>query len=134
MITMRLYDPAGDYPLVASWWAAHGVAVTPAACVPKLGAIALDGGIPVFAAWVSMDNSCGLCSLLWPVANPQSTPRKIASAIPITVDLLQRLVRDMGYHTMVAITHVPSIVRSLGRHGFTVDPLPVQTLYITLTK
>ena len=134
MITMRLYDPDQDYPMAASWWAAQGVSVTPAACVPKLGAIGLDDGTEVFAAWVSMDNSCGLCCLLWPVANPQATPRKIASAIPITVDLLQRLVRDMGYHTMVAITHVPSIVRSLGRHGFTPDPLPVQTLYIALTK
>jgi len=125
MIQLRTYDEGRDYPMVEKWWCRHGVPATPCECVPMLGVIASEGDKDLFAAWVSMDNSCGLCSLLWPVANPDAKPREVARSIRPTVDLLKKITRDLGYHTMMTLTHSRSLTRQFARLGFQPGESPV---------
>ena len=120
MIELRNYEPQ-DYHLAASWWAGHGVTATPQECVPKLGVIALVGGVETFAAWVSMDNSCGLCFLLWPVSNPEAPARAVAACVEPVIGCLMATAKSLGYHTMLGITHADSLVRKLRGIGFSSD-------------
>lgn len=129
MIQLRLYTPE-DYPLIVEWWKGHGVPETPQACVPALGRIATVNGKDTFAAWVSMDNSCGLCFLIWPVSNPEARARDVVRTIGLTIDHLKDLAKGFGYHTMLGLSHSGSLTRHLEKLGFTADSNP---LYFTST-
>lgn len=121
MIQLRPYEPARDYPTMQAWWAGHNAPATPAGALPKLGLLAVVDDRETFAAWASMDNSCGLSYLLWPVSNPMAPSREVARCIGPTLDLLKSLVRDFGYHTMLAMTHSESLAAYFPRNGFTSD-------------
>ncbi len=68
-----------------------------------------------------MDNSCGLCFLLWPIGNPSSPARHIGQTVPHVIGHLKSLARQFGYHTMLAMTHRESLARKFTRLGFRPD-------------
>jgi hypothetical protein len=121
MIQLRAYDPETDYPMLSQWWEGHGVPATPRECLPKLGMVAEWDKRESFAAFVSMDNSCGVCYLLWLVSNPAAAARIVVKCIAPTVELLQEIVGGMGYHTMLAMTHAESLSKYFRKLGFTTD-------------
>ena len=120
MTELRPYQP-DDYPLLLAWWDGHAAPATPAECLPGLGMVALCDGVPTFAAFCSMDNSCGLCCLLWPVSNPAATPRAVVRCIAPVLELLREIAKGFGYHTMLAMTHSESLAKHFSKLGFTAD-------------
>lgn len=128
-MTVHLYS-AEDYPTVLSWWDAHGVTPTPEACLPRLGVIVRDvTDTPVLAAWASMDNSCGIAFLLFPVANPHTSHTATDIALTHAIGYLTQVLRELDYHTILSATHRASLARALNRRGFTLaEPVHFQTL------
>lgn len=125
MTHIRPYTP-DDYPLLSAWWTGHGVASTPAGCVPGLGMVASYDGRETFAAFLSMDNSCGLCYLLWPVSNPAASARAVVRCIDPVVELLREIATGFGYHTLLAMTHAESLAKHFSKLGFTADAAPIR--------
>lgn len=126
MIQIRNFEAETDYPLISGWWAGHGVASTPAECLPRLGMVASYDGQETFAAFLSMDNSCGLCYLLWSVSNPAGKGRQVVACIAPVVDLLREISKGFGYHTMLAMTHAESLAKYFSKLGFTADAAPIR--------
>lgn len=125
MMQLRPYEGT-DYPMLLEWWNGHHVPAVPLGCLPALGMVAMVDDVPTFAAWVSMDNSCGLCALVWPVSCPISPARDVHSCIHPTLTHLQNLAAGFGYHTMLGITHSDSLSRQLRKRGFSVDDAPIR--------
>ena len=128
-MTITLYQP-DDYPTIDAWWKARGTTPTPENCLPRLGVIIRDhAGEAIFAAWVSMDNSCGIAFLLFPVSKPETPPSTIAASLSHTVGYFAEILKDLGYHTLLSGTHRHSLARSLESLGFTP---PESVLFQTL--
>lgn len=130
-MTVRPYH-SDDYPTVLAWWLMHGVTPTPEDCLPRLGVMIEDNDRAILAAWASMDNSCGLAFLLFPVSAPKAPARSISKALTHSVAYLTTVLTELGYHTILSATHRASLSRHLARHGFThAQPVHFQTLALT---
>jgi hypothetical protein len=119
MTTLREITIETDYPLVSGWWEAHGFPVVPVAVLPKLGVMAMDGELPVTAAWLYMDNSTGVCMLEWLVTNPDATGRQSLAGIAAVVGFLAERASEMNYGAMLTSCRQPALARIYERHGFT---------------
>ena len=138
MIRISIYQPA-DYPILQSWWHAHGWPAVPEAILPRLGVIACDhpkdegaAPTPIAAAFLYMDNSVGVSMLEWIVTNPDAAPRQCAIAICHVVDFLRSEAKSLGYGVMLSTCKQESLSRLLVRQGFEVTDTSVIHLIATL--
>lgn len=118
MIHVREITLDQDHPVLTAWWTAHGWPVVPRVILPKLGVMAMDGGLRVAAAFVYMDNSCGVCMLEWLVTNPDSTGKQSLAGIGAVIEFLAERVLELDYGVMLTSCRQPALARIYERHGF----------------
>lgn len=119
-LKIRFFTEA-DYPLICEWWAGHDSGRgCPLLCMlPKLGVVALLGGVPVGAMWLFMDNSVGVCWPEFPVVRPGLQFAESRRVFDVLLGFLEAEARALGYGVMMLYT-LPAIARELRRrHGFT---------------
>lgn len=114
---LREFDRERDYPMVRAWWEGHGFPPVPLAFLPQLGVIA-HTGTDLAAAWLYMDNSCGVSMLEWLVTNPASSGRDSLRAIQAITQHLQTMATEFGYTVMLTAAKQPSLCRVHEKNGF----------------
>jgi hypothetical protein len=107
-----------DYPMVKSWWEAHGWPPVPGEILPKLGVIWEHEGVPVVAAWLYMDNSVGVCMLEWLVAAPDAPGKAVLRGIRHVVSFLQEEASRMDYNVMLTTCKQESLAKVYQKNGF----------------
>lgn len=117
MILLREYTPE-DYPVLAEWWKLHGWAAIPANILPKLGAVAVKGDVPLCAAFLYMDNSVGVCWLEWLVSNPKASPFEVMKGVRELMGFLEAQASVLGYGVMLTTCRQASLVRLYESAGF----------------
>ena len=79
MIDIRPMDISSDYPTVARWWSARGLALPPPACfLSALGFVATYEGMPVAASWLYVvpGSQGGIGIIEFTTTNPDFRPMK----------------------------------------------------------
>jgi hypothetical protein len=119
-----MFEPEGDYPMVAAWWEGHGWKPVPVGFLPKLGVVAFvvgaKDGAPtdVAAAWLYMDNSAPVCWLEYMVSNPKESAGRSVKALKHLDSYLTGEARATGYKAMMTTCRQDSLVRFHERNGF----------------
>lgn len=116
-IQIRSYHP-DDYPMVFSWWDAHGWDAVPEPILPKFGVVAHRSGNAIAAAWLYMDNSVGVSMMEWMVANPESSARDVVAAIREIIEFLKQAAIKMDYGVMLTTCKQESLASLYERNGF----------------
>ena len=129
---IRLINTEADYPMIKSWWEAHGWDSVPVQALPKIGAIVEDDGESVAAAWLYMDNSVGVCWMEWLVSNPEARPTRIVRAVSQIVEFLAQVGKDNNYGVMLTACRQDKLVALYERNGFTKTDEGVTHLIMTL--
>ena len=117
MIQFREYTHE-DYPLLMTWWKAHGWEGVPAAVLPKLGMIIEADGRPIVAGFLYMDNSVGVSMLEWVVSNPDESGFSVIRGIKALVGFMTERAYDLGYGVMLTSCRQSSLVRVYEASGF----------------
>lgn len=120
MITLRMFEPEKDYPMVREWMEGHRRDIIPQGILPKLGVIVHAGETDVAALWLYMDNSVGVCFLEYPVTKPGTSLRLTKKALLMAADFLKKEACALGYSVMFAHTLAP-IARILRKNGWSQD-------------
>jgi hypothetical protein len=112
----RIWKPE-DYPMLKSWWEAHGWPSVPETRLPPLGIIYDDTA----AGWLYMDNGgSGVAMIEWLVTNPGARPLAAAKAITNVVTALKAEAARMDYAIALTTCRQPALARLLERSGFIV--------------
>lgn len=117
-----MFDPSSDYPIVESWWNAHGWNAVPQIMLPKLGVVAFYAGEKnedAAAAWLYMDNSSPVCMLEWLVSNPQLSATKTVRALKHVCGFLVSEAKHNGYGAMMTTCKQDSLAKFYEKQGFT---------------
>lgn len=107
------------YDMVSKWWEGHGWPTVPVEVLPSLGAIVTEDLHGVAAAWLYMDNSCGVAMMEWTVTNPRANPRTTIKAIPFLIGFFKEEAKALGYHKILTTCRQESLARLFERNGFT---------------
>lgn len=116
-----MFDPSSDYPIVESWWNAHGWSAVPQIMLPKLGVVAFYAGEKnedAAAAWLYMDNSSPVCMLEWMVSNPTLSASKTVRALKHLFTFLESEAKHNGYGVMLTTCKQESLAKFHQRNGF----------------
>jgi hypothetical protein len=114
----RHWEAEKDYPMVCEWWARHGVPAVALGRLPACGLIVEADGVPVLAAWLYQDNSCGMAWLGWFVGNPARKGRVVALALPVLLGAADAVMRSQKRHTLIVMTDKHGLGRALERFGY----------------
>ena len=117
-IQLKMFDDA-DYPTVSAWWEGHGWSAVPRAILPKLGVVATRGDEQLAAAWLYMDNSCGVSIMEWIVTNPDAAPSATVRALKHITQFLTDEAKTCGYHTILTTCKQESLAKFHEKQGFT---------------
>lgn len=118
-VSTRQYGiEAGDYQLVADWFAHHRDGETfPEMVLPPHGVIASVDGIPTAALWVYLSYGIGVAHVEWPVSRPGAGAKGLVAAWKAAMAWVEDVCRAHNHYLIFANT-LPKIARSLGRLGF----------------
>ena len=121
LLQLRMFDPSSDYPIVESWWSAHGWNAVPQMMLPKLGVVAFYAGEKnedAAAAWLYMDNSSPVCMLEWMVANPALSATKTVKALKHLFAFVESEAKHNGYAAMLTTCKQEGLAKFHQRNGF----------------
>ena len=102
-ITTRDYRDS-DYLDVVTWWESWKFTPLLKEILPDTGAITLVDGVPMFAAWLYLTNSCIHC-ITWFVRRKVYMPRKVRDkGVIVTFNYLEKLSKDMQGKVIFTMT------------------------------
>jgi hypothetical protein len=104
-----------DYPVLKSWWEAHGWNAVPLAALPQCGIIVEDDGVPKAAIFAYMDHSTPFAMIEWLITDPQS---KSPMAIKHAIKGIMQIVKSFGRTHMMTSSSNALLIRMFERYGF----------------
>lgn len=115
----RLIDNSADYPVIAPWFAVHGMDVVPLSVLPPVGVAAIaDDGTPLAAVWLYMALGVGVAWMCWAVTNPAVSPQCALSGLQLAIGAVEKVAIAHDYHLIYTETNRPSLVRWFKARGF----------------
>jgi len=119
--TTRQYNPAEDYPLIASWWVSRTGIAPPEDIIPDTSLIAQRNGVDLAAtfSYYSVDGSCPAGFLGWTVSNPEASLLGYThKAVRFVVKAMLNQMREAGVKYAVTTTDVRAVQEAYTHNGF----------------
>lgn len=113
--TIRQYNPAEDYPLIASWWVSRTGIAPPEDIIPDTSLIAQRNGVDLAAtfSYYSVDGSCPAGFLGWTVSNPEASLLGYThKAVRFVVQEMIKQMRVAGVKYALATTDVSALAEA----------------------
>lgn len=116
-IAIRHYDPA-DYPLLESWWEAHGAEPLHESMVPSSTCIVEMGGWPVASGSIFGCNCNHVAFLHGLVTRPGLSIGKAGEALRALMDGIDMMMRASGHTLLLGTVQPGGLARGSRMMGF----------------
>jgi hypothetical protein len=107
------YIPEVHYPILASWWKAHGWPAIPEKFLPSRGYVVEN----LAAAFLySTDSHAAIME--WTVGNPKASGREVYQAIRTLVNHILQVAQDDGFDVVFTALNKKGLLKAYEKEGF----------------